>query len=287
MNVSQTPSCMIFTVEAANRSVCARSRSSRSSSIWSSPRSRSHQSAPTTRAVRSPLPAGAKVGGVVVHPEVGGHDRVLPGRDPEGVQVSLTLEQSLVHLVGRRFRCETADELCGALVERAARLAVVVALDPAVGGIGRGRRHPAPSPALGCSPTCYGRRGSAGTRCGRAPPHRGGPWSGSHRGTRPWTSRRPGSIRGPDAPRRTSSREAGSPRVEWSSWRSHCNRSTPPPTGWTCASWNPGRSIRPARSKTSVLGPTCSRIASSLPTATIRPSLTATACSRVRAASTV
>ena len=57
--------------------------------------------------------------------------------------------------------------------------------------------------------------------------------------------------------------------------------SSPPQTGCTWASWNPGTSIRPARSTTSVAGADQSRTASP-PTATIRPSFTATARARER-----
>ena len=63
--------------------------------------------------------------------------------------------------------------------------------------------------------------------------------------------------------------------------------SKPPLTGWTCASWNPGTSMRPARSTTSVPGPTACRTSSSVPTIAIRPSVIATACAQLRAASTV
>ena len=82
----------------------------------------------------------SEVGGVVVHPRPRGHDGVLPGRDPQGVQVPLPLEQSLVDLRGRRDGRQVAHQVGGTFVEGAARLAVRVALDPAVGRIGRGRR---------------------------------------------------------------------------------------------------------------------------------------------------
>ena len=61
----------------------------------------------------------------------------------------------------------------------------------------------------------------------------------------------------------------------------------PADTGWTCASWNPGTSIRPARSITSVASPTAARMSSSVPTRAIRPSRTATACAHDRVTSTV
>ena len=117
MNVSHTPSCMIFTVVAANLPV--RRALPKFEQVvdlvlaaLAVPPERTHDARGEVA-----VAGGAEVRGVVVHPEVRGHDRVLPGRDPEGVQVPLTLEQSLVHLVRRRFRCETADELCGALVQ--------------------------------------------------------------------------------------------------------------------------------------------------------------------------
>ena len=71
------------------------SRRCASSSTCSSPRSRSHQSAPITRAVSSPRSAPA-VGRVVVPPIRGGDGRVLPRRDPESVEVPLALEDGAV-----------------------------------------------------------------------------------------------------------------------------------------------------------------------------------------------
>ena len=72
-----------------------------------------------------------------------------------------------------------------------------------------------------------------------------------------------------------------------SSLRSHWSISIPLETGWTWASWNPGTSIRPPRSITSVDVPMRSATVASVPTATMRPSRTPTACAHVRAASTV
>ena len=63
MKFSKTPSCMIFTDVARKRPVGALRRSSIMSLICSSPRSRSHQSAPTTRAVSSPRSASALYAG--------------------------------------------------------------------------------------------------------------------------------------------------------------------------------------------------------------------------------
>ena len=251
---------MIFTVVAANRPVRRAPEARASSSIWSSPRSRSHQSDADDPGGEVAVAGGAEVGGVVVHPEVGGHDRVLPGRDPEGVQVSLALEQSLVHLVGRRFGCETADEVCGALVQRAARLAARVALDPAVGRIGRLRCDPGQLQRPAVHPRAMAvavRQEHDAVGHDRIEEVLG---RDRHPGTRPSTSRRPGSIRGPDAPPHTSSRAAGSPR--WSGGRggrTATGRHRRPPGG-RARPGTRGASIRPSRSKTSVRGPTCSRI---------------------------
>ncbi len=57
---SGTPSCMIFTLVARNRLVDSRSRRSMMSGTCSSPASRSHQSAPTTRAVSRPDSSAAR-----------------------------------------------------------------------------------------------------------------------------------------------------------------------------------------------------------------------------------
>ena len=54
--------------------------------------------------------------------------------------------------------------------------------------------------------------------------------------------------------------------------------SSPPPTGCTCASPNAGSASRPRRSITRVRRPVSSRISSSLPTARMTPSRTASAC---------
>ena len=62
---------------------------------------------------------------------------------------------------------------------------------------------------------------------------------------------------------------------------------SPPWTGWTCASWKPGVTVRPRSAMTRVAGPMCGATAASGPTATIRPSRTARALAKLRAASIV
>ena len=79
---SATPSCMILTLVARNRpSVYAERRATRSATC-STPRSRSHQSAPTTQPVSVPrAPRARRSGPGSAMPGVVADDRVLPARD--------------------------------------------------------------------------------------------------------------------------------------------------------------------------------------------------------------
>ena len=65
------------------------------------------------------------------------HDRVLPGGDPERVQVALGRAEPLEEVGAGRLRRVAVDELDGTVVQRAGRLTVGVADDPAVRWIGR------------------------------------------------------------------------------------------------------------------------------------------------------
>ena len=63
-------------------------------------------------------------------------DGVLPGRDPQRVQVGLAEPQRRLQVGGCVVGLEPPDEVHRAFVERAGRAAVRVALDPAVGRVG-------------------------------------------------------------------------------------------------------------------------------------------------------
>ena len=67
--------------------------------------------------------------------------------------------------------------------------------------------------------------------------------------------------------------------------RSTCSSPRPPAPKWMCASLNPGVTSRPRRSTTSVARPTSRRTSASVPTASTRPSRTASACTMVLASS--
>jgi len=71
------------------------------------------------------------------HREVGGErlwldDGVLPGCDPECVQLGLSVQERLLLLGGARRRDEIADEPHRAFVQRAGRLTARVTLDTSV-----------------------------------------------------------------------------------------------------------------------------------------------------------
>ena len=247
----------------------------RSSGICSAPRSRSHHRAPTTRAVRSPSRAAAQVDG----------GRCRRGRtvaptaascqagDAERVQQLLGGQQAGVHvLVGWSSGSSRPTSVHRALVQRAGRGAVGVALDPAV------------APGRGCRRRC--RRSSSAAVLTQAPwPSRLVRKTGRS-GTTASSSCRVGVPPGKnsiDQPPPTIHSSVGvrggvlGDDVEALAaptsvpCRSHCSIARPPITGWTCASWKPGSSSPPARSTTSVSGPASSASSSSGPMAAIRP----------------
>ena len=65
----------------------------------------------------------------------GGHPGVLPGTDPEALEVGLGEREPAHEVLGRRGRKAAADHLQRPLVERPARLPVRIPLDPSVGRI--------------------------------------------------------------------------------------------------------------------------------------------------------
>ncbi len=135
---SQTPSCMIFTLVAANRPDVPRARSATRSSICSRPRARSHHRAPTTRAVSAPSAPARRYASKLFECSDRLHDRVLPRRDAERVQVRLARAAAPRPSRPRSGGgARSLDEAHRALVQRAGGLALGVALDPTVGGIGR------------------------------------------------------------------------------------------------------------------------------------------------------
>ena len=151
-----------------------------------------------------------------------------------------------------------------------------VALDPAVGRVGRARRRcrrgssasvltQAPWPSrlgrrTGRSGTTASSSSHVGVPPGKASIDQPPPVIHSAVGVR--RRRRPRSAR----------RYSSADFVPCSSQRT---RSTPAITGWTCASWKPGSRSPPARSTTSVPGP-ASASTSAPPTATMRSPDTAT-----------
>ena len=94
---------------------------------------------PTTRPVSSPRRRERHVRALL---GVRLDDGVLPGGDPELVEVALAEPQGLLEVGRRVVGHQPRDEVHGAFVERAARRAVGVALDPAVGGVGGRGRDP-------------------------------------------------------------------------------------------------------------------------------------------------
>ena len=95
---SRTPSIISLTLVARYRPIEVARRRSTNSSICSAPRDRSHHIAPTTRPVSSPREASATYARSSV---VRLDDGVLPGGDPEPVQVALAETKRLLEL-GRR-----------------------------------------------------------------------------------------------------------------------------------------------------------------------------------------
>ena len=123
---------MIFTLFARSRPCDPVAERSTSSSTCSAPRR-----APT-RAPPRPARSKPRLGRAPVDREiVGRDDRVLPGRDPERVEVGLRAFERRKPLVLSGDRQQALDELGGALVERARRRAVGVPLDPPAERVGR------------------------------------------------------------------------------------------------------------------------------------------------------
>ena len=107
--------------------------------------------------------------------------------------------------------------------------------------------------------------------------------SGSAAGSHP-NPRMAGTSRCSSAKRRIAARHSANERRPPSmTWKS----SSLANLGCMCASMKPGSSRRPPRSTTWVRGPTNGSTSALLPTQTMRPSRTATASCRERAASTV
>ena len=90
-----------------------------------------------------------------------------------------------------------------------------------------------------------------------------------------------------EAPRRAPRRALPLPQDSPPPTRSRLSRASPMLSTWTWASVRPGKTALPARAMRRVAGPACFSISASLPTATIRPPRTATACARGSALSSV
>ena len=73
---------------------------------------------------------------------LGGHDRVLPGRDPEGVQVRLPQRQGRLQVVDRRVGQELLDQRLCALLDTTTGRPVRFAVEAAVGRFRGPRRDP-------------------------------------------------------------------------------------------------------------------------------------------------
>ena len=73
---------------------------------------------------------------------VAADDRVLPRRDPQGVEVGLRGPQAVDPVLGRGLGHMPLDQVDGAFVEGSGRLPVIVAHDPSVGRVRRIPGHP-------------------------------------------------------------------------------------------------------------------------------------------------
>ena len=194
---------------------------------------------------------------------------------PNDVQVALALQQCGEQVLASVDRGTwRLDHVHRTLVQRPGRLTSCVALDAAVCGSGVVASMPAISSALVFTQAPWWSR--FGRKTGRSETT----LSRSAAGRRPSGERR----HGPSAPSDPLhvrmavgiGADGGDVFVEGQAPRQVARiRSSPPPTGCTCASWKPGTSKPPSRSTTSGLGPASSRM-SSPPTATIRPSRTTT-----------
>ena len=239
-------------------------------------RSRSHHSAPSTRAVSQPARprAGRRLvpGGLTI----ASCQAVIPSewRYPLGRSGGRRARR-----VGRR-REEPLDDLGGALVERASRGAVRVALDPAIDGSGVSRSIPASSRARVLThdewPSRFGRNaGRSGTIASRSS-RRGTPRSKSAM-DQPLPMIQGVGVGAGVRPDRVE--DASRPRA---SRTSHWIRSTPGADRVDVGVLEPGTSSRPRRSMTRVRGPISAPTSAADPTATIRSPRIATASARGR-----
>ena len=185
----------------------------------------------------------------------GRHPRVLPGRDPEAVEVALALEQARAVVLGRGLRDQPLDEVRRALVERAERRAVRVARDPAVVGIGRVRGDPGQLERLRVDPDVVAVAVGEDAPADRGRPGRGPRAAAGRRGSRRATSRRRGSTRGPGWRPRTRRRCAGTrPCRGTRGARTGCGRGRRG-SGGRARPGSPAVTVRPRSSMTRVLRP--------------------------------
>ena len=214
-------------------------------------------------------------------------DRVLPGGDPEPVEVPLAKAEGFLEVSRRVVRAATGrpgpSRLPGGCRSpfRPRRARSVRRTDPV-----SWRSRPASSSALVFTQALWPSR--LVRKAGRSGRIRS---SSSRRGVPPSNAamyQPPPRIHASSGcDRAYASITSISDPVCASAWRSHRSIASPPWTGWTCASWNPGVTVRPRNSMTRVRGPIRSATIASGPTATSRPSRTARAVAHDRAASIV
>ncbi len=112
------------------------------------PPQRAHDARP-----QRPRAGRGQVGGqLVLRARVGAHDGVLPAGDAQREQVPLRLRQRVLEVLGRRAGREQADQVHRALVQDTGRRAGGVALDAAVGGVGRVAGDAGPFERAGVDP---------------------------------------------------------------------------------------------------------------------------------------
>ena len=185
-------------------------------------------------------------------------DGILPVRDAPRVQVGLARTEPGGEVGGGRGRNDARDQPHRPVVQRAGGLAPLVALDPAVGGVGRVPGDPGPRERRRADPgavmvavrqehgTAGGHRFQVGGRGDPARERLHGPAAAEHPVIWPESAGVPGD--GVEILR----------RLRWPT-RLQRRLSRPPPTGWTCASPNAGMASRPFRSITCARGPAISR----------------------------
>ena len=143
---------------------------------------------------------------------------------------------------------------------------------------GRGcRGDPGRAAARRVRPRRRGRRGWSGRPGGRGRRRRAAPGWAVPPGKTSIDHPPPRIHSAPGLTRAYAATRARHSSVDVAACRSHWIISSPAVTGWTWASWKPGSSRPPPRSTTSVPDPAAARTSASVPTATIRPSRTATA----------